>query len=110
MCAIVLPIMPITCLRTYYGSNTNYDHNMQGYGQSEKIFEYLLRPFGEGHHIFADRYYTTYNLVMYLISRKFFYTGTLMANRKGFPPEIYEPMKHLESKYARSDTGILACA
>ena len=97
-------------LLTYYGSETSYSDDMADTGQSENFFEYLLRPLGEGHHVFADRYYTTYNLLMYLNEQKFYYTGTLMGNRKNFPAELKESMKHLESKYFRDDSGVLACA
>ena len=47
---------------------------------------------------------------MYLNEQKFYYTGTLMGNRKNFPAELKESMKHLESKYFRNDSGVLACA
>ena len=46
----------------YFGKDTSYNDEIDG-GQSEKIFEYLLRPLGSGHHIFADRYYTTHALL-----------------------------------------------
>ena len=95
---------------TYYGSETSYSDDMADTGQSEKIFEYLLRPLGEGHHVFVDRYYTTYNLLMYLNEQKFYYTGTLMGNRKNFPAVLKESMKHLESKDFRNDSGVLTCA
>lgn len=97
-------------LLTYYGSQTSYNPDLNALGQSEKVFEYLLRPVGEGHHVFADRYYTTHNLITYLSEKKLFYTGTLMGNRKNFPPQLKQPIKHLESKYFRDDNGILACA
>ena len=96
-------------LLIYFGKETSYKEGLEG-GQSEKVFEYLLRPLGTGHHIFADRYYTTHSLVRYLTANKTYYTGTLMLNRKNFPPEIKNSkIKHLESKYYRSDAGILLC-
>lgn len=97
-------------LLIYFGKDTSYNVDMDT-GQSEKVFEYLLRPLGSGHHIYADRYYTTYNLVNYLSARNTYYTGTLMSNRKGFPKEIMNlNIKHMESEYHRSDNGILLCA
>ena len=76
---------------------------------SEKVFEYLLRPLGADHHIFADRYYTTKILIEYLISNNFYYTGTLQANRKGFPEDIKQSkLAHMQHKFWRSETfGIL---
>ena len=38
----------------------------KGAGESEKIFEYLFHLLGKGHHIYADRYYTTHSLIRYL--------------------------------------------
>ena len=42
-------------------SHTGYAYNLLIYfektvpgGQSEKIFEYLLRPLGSGHHVLSD--------------------------------------------------------
>ena len=64
-------------------------------GQSEKIFEYLLRPLGSGHYVFADRYYTTHSLISYLSAKRIYYSGTLMSNRKNFPIEI----KSLKTKH-----------
>ena len=98
-------------LLIYFGSDTSYTGEIDK-GQSEKIFHFLMEPLGTGHHIFADRYYTTHNLVEYLISKKTYYTGTLMANRKGFPQEMasFKNLKHKESKFYRSEKGILLCA
>ena len=98
-------------LITYYGSETSYNQNLPlDFGQSEKIFEYLLSPLGDVHHIFADRYYTTHKLIKYLSSRRFHYTGTFMRNRVGFPDELKANLNYLETKYARSSSGMLACA
>ena len=94
---------------TYFGTETNYDPNLpDDVGQSEKIFEYLLRPLGKGHHVFADRYYTTYNLITYLKSKSTYYTGTLQSNRANFPKEIKaSKLKHMETVFFRSSQDIL---
>ena len=70
-----------------FGKDTSYNDDTER-GQSEKIFKYLLTSHGSGHHIFADRYYTTHTLLMYLTSNRMYYAGTLMANRNNFLPEI----------------------
>ena len=44
-------------LLIYFGKDTSFKEDFN-VGNSEKIFEYLMRPLGTGHHIFADRYYT----------------------------------------------------
>ena len=96
---------------TYFGNDTSYNSDTYGMGQSEKIFEFLLKPLGKGHHIFADRYYTTHSLISYLTSKSFHYTGTLQTNRKNFPDNIKFQkgcrMKHLQTNYYRSESGIL---
>ena len=96
-------------LLIYFGKDTLYQEGIQG-GQSEKVFEYLLRPIGSGHHVYADRYYTTHSLIEYLTSKRTYYNGTLMANRKYFPEAIKNPkIKRMESIFYRSREGILAC-
>ena len=66
---------------------------------------------GIGHHIFADRYYTTRALIDYLVKEKTYYTGTSQTNRKGFTPEmktLKTSLQHKESKFYRCDeSGIL---
>ena len=67
-----------------------------------------VSPLGSGHHIFADRFYTTYSLLQYLTDKKYFYTGTVQSNRKNFPDEIKRPpVKYQEQKYYRTDKGFL---
>ena len=90
-------------LLIYFGKDTSFQEGLEG-GQSEKVFEYLLRPLGSGHHVFADRYYTTYNLITYLSSKNTYYTGTLQLNRKNFPEELKtSKLAHLDSKFYRSE-------
>lgn len=92
----------------YMGSETSYS-NKDLFGDSEKIFEHLMQPLHKGHHIYADRFYTTYNLVMYLLDNQFYYTGTVQSNRKHFPAEIKQgnKMKHMETQHFRSDNGLM---
>ena len=81
----------------YFGADTSYTGELDK-AQFEKIFHNLLSPLGTGHHVFANRYYITYNLVEYLTSKKTYYTGTLMSNRKSFPKEMatFKNLKHKE--------------
>ena len=93
---------------TYFGSETSYNDDMQDTGMSEKIFEYLLSPLGKGHHVYADRYYTTYQLFDYMTEKNFYYTGTLQRNRKNFPIEVKcSKLKFQEVKSLRSEKGFL---
>ena len=94
-------------LLVYFGKDTSYNPRMdRDSGQAEKVFEYLLRPLGPGHHVFADRYYTTEKLIRYLIAKKTHYTGTLNLNRKGFPLELKTlNLGHREARWYRSNDG-----
>ncbi|GFR90701.1 PiggyBac transposable element-derived protein 4-like, partial [Elysia marginata] len=85
----------------YFGKDTSYNPDMDPEGsQAVKVFDYLMTPLVKGHHIFADRYYTSYPLLLYLTNRKTYFTGTLNANRKNFPPELKSlSLNHRESKY-----------
>ncbi|XP_005113519.1 piggyBac transposable element-derived protein 4-like, partial [Aplysia californica] len=98
----------------YFGRDTSYnpelDHDS---GMAIKVFDTLLTDVGTGHHIFADRYYTTEALVRYLSGRSLYYTGTLNLNRKNFPPQLknIKTMKHMEAKhYLRNDESMLITA
>lgn len=68
-----------------------------------------MQPLHKGHHIYADRFYTTYNLVMYLLDNQFYYTGTVQSNHKHFPAKIKQgnKMKHMDTQYFRSDNGLM---
>ena len=67
----------------YFGTETSFD-DIGDTGQSEKIFHSLLKPLGTGHHLFADRYYTTHKLIEYLIVKK----NILYRNLDGQPQEL----------------------
>jgi hypothetical protein len=75
-------------LLIYFGTDTSYDPECEDESQAVKVFDTLLKPCSPGHHIFSDRYYTSYCLLEYLAGKKFLFTGTVNTNRKGFPPEI----------------------
>lgn len=98
-------------LLVYFGRDTSYNPHLDtDTGQAEKVFEYLLRPLGKGHHVFADRYYTTEKLIRYLIENKTHYTGTLALNRKGFPLELKTlKLSHREARWYRSDDDKILC-
>ena len=54
-----------------------------------KVFTTLMKPLSKGHHVFADRYYTTYNLLQHLLKEHHYYTSTDQVNHK-FPPPTDE--------------------
>ena len=89
----------------YFGSGTSYDPAADVDGSmAVKVFQTLLQNVGSGHHIYADRYYTTRKLVDYLLSRQTYYTGTLNLNRVGFPQELKTAkLEHLESRTYRNE-------
>ena len=94
---------------TYFGSETPYNEDMKDATMSEKVYEYLLSPLGTGHHVFADRYYTTYKLLEYMTEKKFYYSGKLQTNCKDFPVEVKTSgkMKFQEVKSIRSKNDYL---
>ncbi|GFO03012.1 PiggyBac transposable element-derived protein 4 [Plakobranchus ocellatus] len=98
-------------LPTYYGRDTSYDPETdQNSGHDIKIFDTLLKPIGEGYHVFADSYYTTRALIDHLISKDMNYTGTVQVNRVGFPPEIKTMrLGHMESKHWMAKTDSIFC-
>ena len=76
-------------LLVYFGSNTDYrSTDDPKSGNAKKVFHTFLEPLGTGHHVFADRFYTSYELVDFLLKRRTHYTGTLDLRRKDFPPEL----------------------
>ena len=94
---------------TYFGKDTSYLAE-NDFGMAEKVFDHLMQPLGTGHHIFADRYYTTHKLLQFLSSRKQYYTGTLNLNRKNFPLQIRGlKLDHRESKFYRNDNDGIIC-
>ncbi|KAK3791487.1 hypothetical protein RRG08_055512 [Elysia crispata] len=55
----------------YFGAETSYDPEMDPNSDSAiKVFQTLLTPLEPGHHIHADWYYTTRNLIDYLFSEE----------------------------------------
>ena len=97
----------------YFGVDTSYDPDIDPTSESAiKVFDTLLKPLSKGHHLFADRYYTTYNLIDHLLKEHFFYTGTVNVNRKNFPDEFKGlSLEQQQSKFFISGGGrMIACA
>ena len=73
-------------LFTYYGSETCYHPDSDPDGSmAEKVFQTLIDPLSKGHHIYADRFYTSFPLLQFLSSKSHHYTGTVDIHRKNFP-------------------------
>ena len=95
---------------TYFGANTSYNPDVdQDSQQAVKVFTTLLEPIKKsGHHIFADRYYTSLPLVESLQEKRHNYTGTLNISRRGFPDELKSiSLKHLDAKYFKNQDKIM---
>ena len=100
---------------TYFGRETSYNPELDSdCGEAVKVFEYLLQNLGLGHHIFADRYYTSMKLIRYLQTRSTHYTGTVNTRRVGFPTEIRDQTLRLEHRKSKTflskDKDLLCCA
>ena len=96
---------------TYFGTNTSYDPDEDPNSvQGIRIFSSLLKSLDCGHHIFADRYYTTKALIDKLTADKYLFTGTLNLNRRNFPPQLKQQrLAHLESRYYMSSDDKTLC-
>ncbi|CAK9810345.1 PiggyBac transposable element-derived protein 4 [Anthophora quadrimaculata] len=67
-------------------------------------------PGAQGHHMYTDRYYTSYTLAQELRKMKCHLTGTILTNTKDFPNVIRKPKFHKKSTvaYRKDNTLILA--
>lgn len=67
-------------------------------------------PGAQGHHMFTDRYYTSYILAQELRELKCHLTGTILTNRKELPCLIKKPKFHKKSTvaYRKGNTLVLA--
>ena len=71
-------------------SITGYAYNLLICFRKETLYQqdYKVVSQGKSLNIFVNSYYTTRHLIFYLSSKKTFYSGTLMTNRKSFPIQI----------------------
>lgn len=97
---------------TYYGSATAYHPDLDvNCTMAEKVFQKLLAPLTKGHHIFADRFYTSIPLLEFLSREKHYYTGTVDTRRKNFPPALKSlVLSHLEMKWYMHEDKYLTVA
>lgn len=89
----------VYAIQPYFGGQTaciNSNGNNPDLGSSEEIFDSLLEGLGEGHHIFADQFYTTRKLVQDMNAKNMLYTGTLNISRDGFPTDGYKKQLKLK--------------
>ncbi|XP_005091357.1 piggyBac transposable element-derived protein 4 [Aplysia californica] len=96
---------------TYFGANTSYDPEADAdSGAAVKIFDTLLTCVDRGHKIYADRYYTTRALVDHLLKKRHHYTGTLMLNRKSFPPQLKNlSLQHRQMRWFLHENADVLC-
>ncbi|XP_012270287.1 piggyBac transposable element-derived protein 4-like [Orussus abietinus] len=84
----------ICCILPYYGSLTTELLVRPDLPVSSRIPIYLYTmlleniPCAQRHHIYTDRYYTSYVLAQELAKLKCNITGTILTNRKELPMEI----------------------
>ncbi|CAK9804154.1 PiggyBac transposable element-derived protein 4 [Anthophora plagiata] len=102
----------------YYGSLTTQSLIRPDLPVSTRIplhlYTTLLNkvPGAQGHHMFTDRYYTSYILANELRKLKCHLTGTILPNRKGLPDAIKNKMHLPKGKsmvaYRKDDNLVLA--
>ncbi|KAK2574893.1 hypothetical protein KPH14_008345 [Odynerus spinipes] len=67
-------------------------------------------PGAQGHHMYTDRYYTSYVLAQELVKLNCHITGTILTNKKELPSGIKKPkfVKQSTVSYRRNKTLLLA--
>ncbi|GFO17909.1 PiggyBac transposable element-derived protein 4 [Plakobranchus ocellatus] len=75
---------------------------------SSKPKKYHIKTFGLCDS--ATGFYTTKELVTYLLAKQFYQTGNLNTNRKGFPPEVKNAsLAHREIRFFMNSTKTIEC-
>ncbi|CAK9816518.1 PiggyBac transposable element-derived protein 4 [Anthophora quadrimaculata] len=105
----------IYCILPYYGSLTTELLVRPDLPVSSRIpihlYQMLLEkiPGAQRHHMYTDRYYTSYLLAQELAKLKCSLTGTILRNRKKLPAEIKKPKFSTKSTvaYRRGNTLVL---
>ncbi|XP_015436661.1 PREDICTED: piggyBac transposable element-derived protein 4-like [Dufourea novaeangliae] len=105
----------ICCILPYYGSLTTELLVRPDLPVSTRIPLHLYQmslekiPGAQGHHMYTDRYYTSYILAQELSKLNCHLTGTILTNRKELPKEIKKPnfSKKLTVAYRRGKTLVL---
>lgn len=105
----------ICCILPYYVSLTTELLVKPDLPVSSRIPIHLYKmllgkiPGAQGHHMYTDRYYTSYVLAQELAKSKCNITGTILTNRKELPKEIKKPdfSKQSTVAYRRDNTLLL---
>ncbi|KAJ6639382.1 PiggyBac transposable element-derived protein 4, partial [Pseudolycoriella hygida] len=80
-------------LTIYQGKDQENNTNSGGEsgGKTEKIVQTLIKPYlNQGHNLFMDNFYNSFNLSTYLLSKQTHVTGTLRSNRKHNPKDVIQ--------------------
>ena len=92
-------------LLLYFGSETVFTLQDRNASQTKKVFHDLLSVLDNGHHVFAERYYSSLEVAKYLAEEKnMYFAGAVNINRKGRPKDV-KKIKHLEQKFFRVANG-----
>ena len=74
-----------------------------GFGLAYDVVMNLVKSIvNEGYHLFFDNFYTSVQLMRDLVGKGIRACGTIIANRKGFPPQL-KNVKEFEKKSNRGD-------
>ena len=90
----IFNILPYTGRKTRETYMSNCDDDLPMYTQV--VVALLEKYLDKGHHLYADRFYTSAPLVEELEKRKTGYTGTLVRTRKQLPKEVQQKGFKLE--------------
>ena len=97
-------------LSVYKGKDNNDEAKQLGLGYTVvmKLMEnYLLR----NHHVYADNFFSSYDLAKDLMDADTYYCGTVQINRKSLPQQIRKPkLQQYESiKWTAENSNIMVC-
>lgn len=77
------------------GPNVDIESIKEKIGESGMIVVRLLLPIlNKNHIVFADNYYSSPNLVKFLLENKTYYVGTVQSNRRNFPKDLLQISHH----------------
>ena len=96
-------------LLVYFSTETSYSADLdKSNSQAVKVFDFLLKPFSNGHHIHSDRYYTSHSLIQYMNSRRIFFHRNVKC--VGFPVQLKTlNLPHLGVNWYFSENDRILC-
>ena len=94
----------------YTGAQTLDGSTADELPQPARVVMHLMEPYiSRGHHVFADRYYSSIPLVKALEQKGTAFTGVCNKNRVGLPRAIRQPLSLHDNEIVCYRAGIMLC-